>query len=117
MAARRALGQVRIGADSPAETLLRLAITEADLPEPQLQVPLTPRNPWYRGDLGYVAERVILQYEGAHHFTAEQQAKDERRNAAFEHAGWTVIRVSRVDLAERFRTVIARVSRLLESAT
>lgn len=116
VAARHALEQVRIGSDSPPETLLRLEITDSGLPEPQLQVPLGHRHKRHEGDMGYITERVILQYEGEHHFTAEQQARDERRNAAFEHAGWTVIRVNRVDLAEGFRTVITRLARLLETA-
>lgn len=112
--AREALDQVRVGADSPPETYMRLALVEAGLPEPELQIRLDPRDPYSPvGDAGYRDRKIVLQYEGEHHFTAEQQARDQRRNAAFERAGWTVILVNRVDLREGFRSVIARLRCLL----
>lgn len=56
----------------------------------------------------------MIQYEGEHHFSPEQQARDERRNAAFQMAGWTVILVNRVDLRENFTGAVQRVRMLLE---
>lgn len=93
---------------------MRLALVEAGLPEPELQIRLDPRDPYSPvGDAGYRDRKIVLQYEGEHHFTAEQQARDQRRNAAFERAVWTVILVNRVDLREGFRSVIARLRCLL----
>lgn len=107
--AREAVELVRVGSDSPAETYLRLRMWEAGLPAPELQVRLNPEDPLsLEADLGYRRWKVAIQYEGGHHFTAEQQAKDERRNAAFESAGWIVLRVNRVDLREDFVSFLRR---------
>lgn len=112
--AREALRMVRVGADSPPETLLRLALMEAGLPEPQLQVPLEAADPYSPvGDAGYRDQRLVIQYDGEHHFTPEQQARDQRRNAQFEAAGWTVMLANRVDLRENFRGLVSRVKRHL----
>ncbi|TLP99591.1 hypothetical protein FEF26_03040 [Nesterenkonia salmonea] len=113
--AREALELVRVGSDSPPETLLRLALCRAGLPEPELQIRLDARDPYSpAGDLGYRDGRLVMQYEGEHHFSAEQQARDERRNAAFQMAGWTVIQVNRVDLREDFAGAVQRTRTLLE---
>lgn len=116
--ARAALASVRIGADSPPETLLRLALIRAGLPEPELQVRLDPCNAFSpAADLGYRHARLIIQYDGAHHFTAEQQAVDQWRNAQFERDGWTVVLSNRVDLRENFVRTVQRVEFLLERAS
>ncbi|WP_010524478.1 hypothetical protein [Nesterenkonia sp. F] len=112
VAGREALERIRDGADSRPETLLRLAIVDAGLPEPQLQVTPRPGSPW-SGDLGYEEEKVVLQYEGEGHFNPTQQASDRTRNAAFVDDGWTVVIVNVVDLRDRFRGVVRRVDRLL----
>lgn len=114
--ARAALDLVRVGADSPPETYLRLALLESGLPEPELQVPLDgddPRSPV--GDAGYRSQRIVLQYDGVHHFTAEQQERDQWRNAQFLAAGWTVILVNRVDLRDNFRRAVTRIRHALRS--
>lgn len=112
--AREAVELVRVGADSPPETAMRLGIGRAGLPEPELQIKRDPRDPYSaEGDAGYRDRRIVLQYEGEHHFSAEQQARDQRRNAEFAHAGWTVIQVNRVDLAENFSSMLARLEMLL----
>ncbi len=97
---------------------MRLALHEAGLPEPELQIQLEPgdrHSP--AGDAGYRHERIVIQYDGDHHFSAEQQARDQRRNAQFERAGWTVVMVNRVDLGENFTGMVRRVMSLLERRT
>ncbi|WP_157983843.1 hypothetical protein [Nesterenkonia muleiensis] len=82
---REAVLLARVGADSPAESRLRLAIVQGGLPEPELQIRLNPLDRRSRqGDMGYRDQKIVLQYEGEHHFTPEQQVADQRRNAAFE---------------------------------
>lgn len=113
---RQAAVLARIGADSPAETGLRLALVGDGLPEPELQIRLNPADPFSpEGDMGYRDRRIVLQYEGAHHFTPEQQASDQRRNAAFEASGWTVILVNRVDARQNFAAVRQRLRHLLQN--
>lgn len=116
VAARHALTLVRVGADSRPETLLRLRLAEAGLPEPELQARLYPDDPRSPStDLAYRRERVAVQYDGVHHFSAEQQAIDQWRDAEFQGEGWTVISSNVVDLRSQFVVVVGRVSGLLAS--
>jgi hypothetical protein len=110
--ARLALEEMRVGADSFPETFLRLALLDARLPEPELQLRLDPddrRSP--AADLGYRRFRLAVQYDGAPHLTREQQSKDNRRDEAFRSAGWAYFKANADDLAEGFETMIARIKR------
>lgn len=112
--ARLALGEVRVGSDSPAETMLRLAIVRAGLPEPMLQVAADagdPRSP--RADLGYPGAKIAIQYDGASHFVADQARKDQRRDNIFIAAGWWLLKLNRDDAAEGFVSAIAQLRALL----
>lgn len=114
--AREALQLVRVGADSPPETRTRLAMVDAGLPEPQLQVPadlLDSYSP--RADLGLVEWKIALQYEGAYHRDADQQAADARRDAWFQSRGWLVIKVTAADLHDGFRRVLALVRERMDA--
>ncbi|MEU2324397.1 hypothetical protein, partial [Micrococcus luteus] len=65
-AAREALDSVRVGADSPPETRLRLALVAGGLPEPGLQAALEPEDPFSPvADVAYRHVRLALQYDGA----------------------------------------------------
>lgn len=114
---RAALERIRIGADSPKETELRLALIAAGLPEPELQI-----EEWDAGysadfpataDMGWRRAGLVLQYEGAHH--SHRIDEDVRRDAVFQRKGYTVIRVSASDAKDGFRGVIARVRAHLEA--
>lgn len=102
-AARRALGLVRVGADSVPETLLRLAEAEAGLPEPTLNHVI--RDPFGRAvawpDQAYVDLRFAIQYDGEHHRDAEQQASDNWRNRAVADLEWDQLIVSAADVRRR----------------
>lgn len=90
--AREALSLVRDGADSPPETELRLALMDAGLPEPELQIELW--DPLYSdrypasADMGYRQWKIALQYEGRQHDGGTQVSRDTRRDAVFQRAGW-----------------------------
>lgn len=110
--ARAALGLLRVGADSPPETLLRLALLEAGLPEPRLQVPLvSPQGERADADMVVERARVALHYDGAQHRTPDQQARDARRDRLWQEAGHLSVTVMQKDLAEGFRTVVGVVLR------
>ena len=115
--AREALDLMRVGADSGPETLLRLAMCDAGLPEPELQIELragiagTPT-----ADLGYRRRRLAVQYDGEHHLLPAQIISDRRRDKAFEAAGWTVLLLTRADHADGFAGATARIKRSLRSA-
>ncbi|MGM7666900.1 hypothetical protein [Microbacterium sp. A93] len=118
--ARNALELIRVGADSPQETLLRLAMHRVGLPAPALQVecwdaqystdfPAT-------ADLGYPQWLIAIQYEGQHHGEGNQLAKDLRRDQAFLRQGWTVLRFGSADSAEDFRTALELIGRAVAAA-
>ena len=115
--AREALDLMRVGADSAPESLLRLAITNAGLPEPELQVVLRAgdgRSP--SADLGYRHRRLAIQYDGEHHLGDGQMLSDRRRDKAFESAGWTVLVFDKDDLADDFCRAVHRIKRALRNA-
>jgi hypothetical protein len=91
-----ALGLIRPGAESRPETLLRLAMMNAGLPEPEVQgVILDDRGRFIgRADMVYRKYRVIVEYDGDQHRTNTKQFdKDVNRLEGFDHAGWDVIRI------------------------
>ncbi|QYF89520.1 endonuclease domain-containing protein [Arthrobacter sp. PAMC25284] len=115
--ARQALDLMRIGADSAPETQLRLAIADAGLPEPELQLLLWPGarvSP--SADLGYRRRRLAIQYDGGHHLLSEQMFGDRRRDKAFEAAGWTVLILGKDDLSDNFKQAVAKLKQLLRTA-
>ena len=115
--ARAALDLMRVGSDSGPETLLRLAICDAGLPEPELQLPLRPERPGSpTADLGYRRRRLAVQYDGAHHLLPAQIYSDRRRDKAFEAAGWTVLVLTNDDLADGFSNATAKIKRILRTA-
>jgi hypothetical protein len=114
--AREALDLMRVGADSAPESLLRLAIADAGLPEPELQVLLRAgdaRSP--SADLGYRHRRLAIQYDGEHHLGDAQILSGRRRDKAFESAGWTVLVFDKDDLADEFRRAVQRIKRALRN--
>lgn len=102
--ARSAVEGIRVGADSAPETFLRLALVDAGLPEPELQVRIIADNPHSpAADLGYRQRRIAIQYDGGHHLTREQQSRDNRRDACFHSAGWRYFKFNADDLGNDFR--------------
>ncbi|WP_425860032.1 hypothetical protein [Arthrobacter sp. TWP1-1] len=114
--ARDALVLMRVGADSAPETLLRLAISEAGLPEPELQLTLWGRKGGPSADAGYRARRIAMQYDGAHHLDELQQFSDRRRDKAFDNAGWAVLIFTQEDLADGFHSAVQRLRMALHQA-
>lgn len=110
--ARAALDLVRVGADSPAETRVRLALIDAGLPEPQLQLRIDPDDPFSpEADLGYRDLRLSIQYDGATHRTPGQQTRDARRERYCLERGWLPVRLTVDDEREDFRALITLVRR------
>ena len=115
--ARAALDRMRVGADSAPETLLRLAMEDAGLPEPQLQVPLREIDVvGPTADLGYRHRRLAIQYDGGHHLQEAQIFSDKRRNKAFEAAGWIVLVFGRTDLSDGFDRAVREIKRAMRTS-
>jgi len=95
--AASAVSLVRPGAESRPETLLRLAIRAAGLPEPEVNVDVHDALGCFigRGDLVYRQWRVIVEYDGEQHRTDTWQFdRDIRRLEDFAGDGWRVVRLT-----------------------
>ncbi len=105
---RAALEDMRVGADSVPETLLRLCLLAHGFPEPELQIVLKPSDHFSpSADMGYPGIKVAIQYDGGHHLADDQRRRDVRRDAAFRAAGWAVIVVTAEDARDDFARVRA----------
>jgi hypothetical protein len=115
--ARWARPMIRHGADSRPETLTRLLLIEGGLPEPVIGPPVEVSGGALvlHPDLAYLAERVLIEYEGAGHREPKRWKRDIERRELFEEAGWRVIRVTSDDLFERPEALIRRIRRALIS--
>lgn len=114
--AREALELMRVGADSGPETLMRLAMLDAGLPEPELQLKLWDGVKGPSADAGYRAWRIALQYDGAHHLDEAQRRSDRRRDKAFRAAGWTVLVFTDEDLADHFQDAVPLIKKALRAS-
>jgi hypothetical protein len=113
----RALPLLRAPVDSPRETLLRLGLIRAGLPEPVVQPGIRTTAGIRHPDLGYLRERVLLEYLGDVHRSDRRRWLDDlTRVQLFEDAGYRVILVGANDLlpaglaalAVRVRRALAR---------
>lgn len=115
---RAALPLVREGVDSRPETLARLALIDAGLPEPEVGGPvvlLDGRR--IHPDLVYRQQRVAIEHDGDGHRTSRWQWQhDVERYEALADAGWRVVRLTSVDLHPSPARLVARVRRALTRA-
>ena len=112
-----ALPRVRRGPDSPKESLLRVALVNAGLPEPEIQVPILTSAGLRHADLGYVKERLLLEYQGDEHRTDRRRwLQDLTRVQLFEDAGFRTILVGDADVYPDSRQLTRRVDRALRAA-
>ena len=88
--ASEAVALIRPGAESRTESLLRLAIGDAGLPEPEVNVELFDTRGRFlgRADLAYRRWRVIVEYDGdQHRISTKQFDRDVVRLEGFGRAG------------------------------
>lgn len=109
--AKLALELVRQGPLSRPESLVRVAMVTAGLPEPELNPPVrmadgSTRHP----DIAYSVIRFGIEYEGDGHRTdRERFRRDIERKEAFADVAWEIMRVTAqhlarpVELAARIR--------------
>lgn len=115
-ALREALGLVRVGSMSPLETDVRLALHDAGVAEPVLDLEVRDAAGRLLGisDAAYPAARLALEVEGDHHRTSRAQwQRDIEKHAAYAAAGWETLRLTSTHLAAGrvaalVRTALAR---------
>jgi hypothetical protein len=102
------------GAMSPPESWVRVACLRAGLPRPLTQHVVVERGVWLaQVDLAWPEAKLVVEYEGPHHFEELQIAKDDRRYLRLVAAGWRVIRLSAADLRD-LGGVVERIRAALE---
>lgn len=117
--ADRAVQRVRTGSESRPESLVRLAIVDAGLPEPEVNVEVHTDNGVFvgRADLLYRRYRLAVEYDGDHHrVDTKQYDRDAGRMDDFAAAGWRVVRVTKRSFFGDRDAFIARVRRALFDA-
>ncbi|WP_136708979.1 hypothetical protein [Agromyces sp. H66] len=110
-----ALPRVRVGAESPRESHLRLTIVDAGLPEPVPNPPVElPDGAVVHPDLAYPERRIAIEYLGDIHRTDRRRwQEDVRRRRRLTAAGWHVVEVTDDDLGAHRATFVAGVRALL----
>ena len=114
---RTAAALVRIGADSPQETAMRLAFDRDGLPEPELNVPILDRTGRmvHTPDWRWPEFMVTAEYDSnAHHSDPRQAERDIERAIAVEAAGWDQVRLSAKDAEQKGSRGCRRVRAALE---
>lgn len=109
--AKEAIELIRVGSDSPQETLLRLAVARAGLPEPELNVPVISEDGMrhHEPDLSYRKYRIGIEYEGEHHGEEGQIVRDIDRSERYAALGWTEVRISKRHMFNDAKPAVAKI--------
>lgn len=116
--AKEAIKLIRVGADSPQESLLRLAIVRAGLPEPELNVPIIDAEGTrqHQPDLSYRRYKIGIEYEGEQHGDELQIVRDIARSERYTALGWTEVRISKRHMHDDAKAAVAKVRAALLQA-
>ncbi|WP_083879083.1 endonuclease domain-containing protein [Leucobacter salsicius] len=114
---KAALPQVRHGVASPPETMVRLRIVKAGFEEPVTNCLVPTYGRVLHADLGYPQWRIAIEYDGAYHFEhgPAQMKFDNERCERMIDAGWTVLRLTSLDLKSP-AGFLRRLARAIERA-
>ena len=94
------------GAESPAESWVRVLLIDGGLPAPVCNVDIVSGDQWIaRVDMVWLDARVIVEYDGAGHLDERQRRRDAERLNALQAAGWRVIVLTANDLRRPRQTV------------
>ena len=111
---RAALMDVRFGAWSRPETLLRLLLLRAGLPELDLNVPIALEDGRTAyPDLAWPQFRIAIEYDGRLHDASGQKHSDADRHERVTDIGWWVVRVRAQELFDEPSAVVGRMMRRL----
>lgn len=112
---RKALARSVEGTDSPQESELRLALVDFGLPTPKVNHPIpdVEENTEWLGDIVYVEERIVIEYDGEYHYDKRRWRHDLHKRNRLQHLGWKVLVATKQDFAspralEDFVTMVAK---------
>lgn len=116
---RDAADLVRVGAASPPETRIRLAVGRAGLPEPELDVDVFALDgaPLGFTELAFPEFMLLVEYEGDHHRTdRDQWRRDVEKHSRCQDAGWRVLRLTSAHVYPSVEPAVARIRAALIQA-
>ena len=117
-----ALGMLSAFAESAPESILRVIIVLAGLPEPRVNIDVTDRRGEFvaRTDLAITEFKLVIEYMGDYHRTSPSQWRDDMtRRSRLEAQGWRVMEVNADDLLDQVELIdrIRRFARLQPAVT
>jgi hypothetical protein len=101
-----------VGAGSPMESRLRMALYEGGLPRPvtQYKVPNGFGGTLAEVDIAYPERELGVEYDGHVHEATRQRTKDLRRHNRLQGADWLVLYYSAADYYTRKHVIIREVT-------
>jgi very-short-patch-repair endonuclease len=116
-AARRVMLAADARAESPGETLSRIAIWASDLPQPKLQVTLRIGGTEYRPDFLWEHEQVIGEFDGLIKYDdRDVLIREKQREDRLRAAGFAFVRWGWNDVVGNTESLIRRIGSALEQA-
>ncbi len=96
---RRALPLLDPRAESPGESRTRMMLLAGRIRAPRCNFDVFVNGRWIaRVDMAWLAEKVIVEYDGAGHLDEKQRRRDAERLNQLQAAGWRVIVLTADDL-------------------
>jgi hypothetical protein len=94
--ARLALARLDAGSASGPESLTRLRFEDEGLPRPECNVNICDALGEFIGcaDLVLKEPKILVDYDGAHHLSVEQQRSDSLRDRLYVANGWVHLRAT-----------------------
>lgn len=96
-------------AESPMETRLRLVLLDGGLPPPLVNESVCDEHGRFIARPDLRIERVIIEFDGAVHRSAERHREDVGRQNALIQAGYIVLRYTATDVYVRPAAIVAEV--------
>lgn len=104
-------------AESPLESLTRLALHDSGFPVPDLQVTIRDegRNRSYRVDVLFAGARLVLEMDGRGKYTADELWREKTREKRLIELGYRVERVTWDDVVRHWPETAGRIRVALRS--
>lgn len=100
-------------AESPMETRMRLVLIDGGLPQPVVNESVCDARGRFLARPDLRIGRVIMEFDGAVHRSAQRHSEDVRRQNRLIQAGYVVLRYTASDVFRRPDAIVAEVSAAL----